>query len=195
LITIQHFLPQAEKEMRGLVRFPFFLLVVACCLYQTTAFPKRRLVNTSTTEFSRERVKLSHQKSNEAVGPATPQRAEIISRTAILRFDALVGIVYATGFFLFPNKTLSLFFEYEFDPSIRAFLHLAVRMIAVNHVGYVAGLLAAPPEHAIKVATGFLTFGGAIVVYCGQAKLKTTAAFWTCTILTSAMIVAHVLAL
>jgi len=181
--------------MRGLCRVPLFLLVVACCFYQTTAFPKRRLVNSSKTEFSRERVKLSHHESDKAVGSATAQRTEIISRTTLLRFDALVGIVYATGFFLFPAKTLSLFFEYEFDPSIRAFLHLAVRMIAVNHLGYVAGLLAAPPEHAIKVATGFLTFGGAFVVYYGQAKLKTAAAFWTCTILTSAMIVAHVLAL
>ena len=72
---------------------------------------------------------------------------------------------------------------------------MAVRMIAINHFGYVAGLLAAPPEKAIRVATGFLTIGGAFVVYYGQAKLETAAVFWSCTFLTTAMILTHLMAL
>lgn len=107
----------------------------------------------------------------------------------------MIGILYSTGFFLFPGKTLSLFFNYNFDPSLQAFLHMAVRMIAVNHMGYVAGLLSAPPQTAIRIATTFLTVGGAFVVYYGQAKLETAALFWSCTILTTALIVAHLLAL
>ena len=70
-----------------------------------------------------------------------------------------------------------------------------VSVVAVNHYGYVAGLLAAPPERAIKVATGFLMLGGAVVVYAGQLWLDTAPAYWSCTALTTAMIGAHVIVL
>ena len=113
----------------------------------------------------------------------------------MLRFDAGVGVLYATGFLLFPGRTLALFFAYDVDDALRPFLHLAVRMVAVNHYGYVAGLLAAPPERAIKVATGFLVLGGAVIVYAGQLWLDTAPAFWSCTALTTAMIGAHVIVL
>ena len=60
---------------------------------------------------------------------------------------------------------------------------------------FVAGLLAAPPERAIRVATGFLVLGGAVIVYAGQLWLDTAPAFWSCTALTTAMIGAHVIVL
>ena len=113
----------------------------------------------------------------------------------MLRFDAGVGVLYATGFLLFPGRTLALFFAYDFDDALRPFLHLAVRMVAINHYGYVAGLLAAPPERAIQVATGFLVLGGAVVVFAGQLWLDTAPAYWSCTLLTTAMIGAHVIVL
>ena len=68
-------------------------------------------------------------------------------------------------------------------------------LVAINHYGYVAGLLAAPPERAIRVATGFLVLGGAVIVYAGQLWLDTAPAFWSCTALTTAMIGAHVIVL
>ena len=105
------------------------------------------------------------------------------------------GALYATGFLLFPGRTLALFFAYDFDDALRPFLHLAVRMVAINHYGYVAGLLAAPPERAIRVATGFLVLGGAVIVYAGQLWLDTAPAYWSCTALTTAMIGAHVIVL
>ena len=127
--------------------------------------------------------------------PALRARERRRRREALLRFDAGVGVLYATGFLLFPGRTLALFFAYDVDDALRPFLHLAVRMVAVNHYGYVAGLLAAPPERAIKVATGFLVLGGAVIVYAGQLWLDTAPAFWSCTALTTAMIGAHVIVL
>ena len=164
-------------------------LAAACLLPTLSAFPRRRPLSNKTV-YSRERVKLQQSPLTE-----TAVRSPPISREALIKFHAVIGILYSTGFFLFPGQTLSLFFRYDFDPSIKGFLHLAVRMIAINHLGYVAGLLAAPPERAIRVATGFLAMGGAFVVYYGQAKLQTAALFWSCTVLTTAMILAHVLAL
>ena len=127
--------------------------------------------------------------------PALRARERRRRREALLRFDAGVGVLYATGFLLFPGRTLALFFAYDVDDALRPFLHLAVRMVAINHYGYVAGLLAAPPERAIKVATGFLVLGGAVVVFAGQLWLDTAAAYWSCTLLTTAMIGAHVIVL
>uniref|UniRef100_A0A6V2NRQ1 Protein RFT1 homolog n=1 Tax=Ditylum brightwellii TaxID=49249 RepID=A0A6V2NRQ1_9STRA len=184
------------------LRICLVLLVVTCIFNPTSAFIKKRPV-ASKTEFSRERVKLENSKTNEdvvSVATATTQQplsssSPLISRKTLIQFDALVGIVYATGFFLFPGQTLSFFFRYDFDPSIEKILHMAVRMIAINHAGYIAGLLSAPPEKAIRVATAFLTIGGSFFVYYGQAKLETAAAFWSCTVLTTLMIVAHLIAL
>ena len=174
-------------------RFLLFSLLAFYLLNEASAFPNGRPV-ANKTKFSRERVKLQNSRHNDNVGDAVAQ-SPLVPREALIRFDVLVGLLYSTLFFLLPGQTLSLFFNYDFDPSIKSFLHLAVRMIAINHAGYVGGLLAAPPEKAIRVATGFLTIGGAFVVYYGQAKLDTAVAFWSCTILTTAMIVAHILAL
>lgn len=170
-----------------------FCLLAACLLIRASAFPKGRPV-ANKTKFSRERVKLHSNRYNDDGGSAVT-KSPLVPREALIRFDVVVGILYSTFFFLFPSRTLSLFFHYDFDPSITQFLHLAVRMIAINHFGYVAGLLAAPPEKAIRVATGFMTIGATFVAYIGHAKLDTSVAFWSCTILTAAMILAHVLAL
>lgn len=178
--------------MRCTRLFFFAILGLTCCvLERASAFPKGRPL-AFKTRFSRESVKL--QGSNKKNGNAL-EKSPLISRQALIKFDVLVGILYSTSFFLFPGETLSLFFNYDFDTSIQRFLHMAVRMIAINHVGYVSGLLAAPPEKAIRVATAFLTIGGAFVVYYGQAKLDTAVAFWSCTILTTVMLLAHLLAL
>ena len=131
-----------------------FLALACLLLPKASAFPKGRPL-ANKTKYSRERVKLQQQTTaiietkNDSVAPNSFQKSLIL-------FDVLVGILYSTGFLLFPGKTLSLFFRYDFDPSIQAFLHMAVRMIAINHLGYVLGLLAAPPEKAIRVATAFL---------------------------------------
>ena len=116
-------------------------------------------------------------------------------RGTILKFDAAVGVIYSSIFLLAPGKTLSTFFKYEFQDSIRPFLHLAVRMIGINHLGYVAGLLTAPKEKAIRTATAFMVVGGCLIVFYGQARLDVQWMFLSCTILTTLMILAHVLAL
>ena len=43
-------------------------------------------------------------------------------------------------------------------------------MIAINHMGYVAGLVVALPEKAIPVATGFLFPGLNFFVHYGDAE-------------------------
>ena len=162
------------------------------------AFPRKSAIDNDSrhSKFSRRRVILHNtQQINEFPSHVSQSTNVDRRRKWLLRMDSIIGILYATGFFLFPGQTLSLFFQYDFDASIQTFLHMAVRMIAINHLGYVAGLLTAPPEQAIRVATGFLTIGGIFVVYYGQAKLETAALFWSCTILTTALIVAHLLAL
>mmetsp|Transcript_14929 Transcript_14929/g.27184 ORF Transcript_14929/g.27184 Transcript_14929/m.27184 type:complete len:138 (-) Transcript_14929:77-490(-) len=116
-------------------------------------------------------------------------------RGTILKFDAAVGVIYSSIFLLAPGKTLSTFFKYEFQDSIRPFLHLAVRMIGINHLGYVAGLLTAPKDKAIRTATAFMVVGGCLIVYYGQARLDVQWMFISCTVLTTLMIIAHVLAL
>lgn len=95
---------------------------------------------------------------------------------------------------LFPKEVLSAFFKYNFDDSTWPLLCTAVRMVGVNHLGYVAGLLAAPEEFAILIATAFLAVGGILIVFYGQANLEVRGFFMSCTILTALMIVAHILA-
>jgi hypothetical protein len=116
-------------------------------------------------------------------------------RRLLLKFDVVVGILYSTMFLLFPGQTLSAFFKYSIDEEITPFLHMAVRMVAINHFGYIAGLATAPEEKAIQTATAFIVVGGAVVVYYGQARLDVQWMFLTCTFLTTAMIVAHLIAL
>lgn len=62
-------------------------------------------------------------------------------RGMILKFDATVGVFYSALFLIAPGRTLSTFFEYNFDDSIVPFLHVAVRVIGVNRLGYVRGWL------------------------------------------------------
>ena len=68
-------------------------------------------------------------------------------------------------------------------------------MIGINHIGYITGLFTSPTEQAIKTATCFLTLGGIMTVYYAQLRLATAPVFWSCTILTSTLIIAHLFAL
>ena len=190
-----------RRSLPSLVRLMLLGFVMLIINPMVLAFPKKRLALASDkTEFSRERVKLQQQQQQSPTADdlsfcPEPLRSSLISRDTLIKFDVLVGVIYATGFLLFPGRTLSLFFQYDFDPSITKFLHMAVRMIAINHLGYLAGLLSSPPKNAIRIATAFLTIGGAFVVYYGQIQLETATAFWCCTILTSMLILLHLLAL
>lgn len=53
--------------------------------------------------------------------------------------------------------------RYSFDSSVAAFLHKVTLMVAINHLGYVAGLLTSTPDLALRTAAAFLTVGGIFV--------------------------------
>jgi len=113
----------------------------------------------------------------------------------LIHFDAAVGILYSLHFLFAPLHAMRCYFRYDLEESdLRKLLALAVRTVAVNHLGYVAGLLVAPPSQAIRVATGFLGVGGAAVVGFGQAFLATKPAHIACSALTLSMFVAHLFA-
>jgi len=179
------------------------LTFVTCLVEPCCAFPKTTsAINSSTTKFSRQRVILKsdkHKRASAAESSSSVVAKRQQRRKTLLQIDTIIGMVYATGFFLFPRRTLEVFFNYPLeynDPSLPpGFWNLVVRMIAINHMGYIAGLLLAPPELAIRVATAFLTLGGAFVVYYGQAQLDTATMFWSCTVLTTLLVAAHLLLL
>ena len=174
------------------MRLTFLAALLLCQTIPAAAVPKLKL--------TKRRPTTSNNSMKSVKSEAAPRMMSIRQRMkqqrgAILKFDAAVGVIYSSIFLLAPGKTLSTFFKYEFQDSIRPFLHLAVRMIGINHLGYVAGLLTAPKDKAIRTATAFMVVGGCIVVYYGQARLDVQWMFLSCTILTTLMILAHVLAL
>lgn len=172
----------------------FAILSLLLLINKGYSLPTTRSIDSRKTRFSRERVKLriSNRRTDDATALVNAQTPSVASRrNVLLKVDAIIGLIYASAFFIFPAQTLGVFFKYDFDPSIQDFLCVAVRMIAINHLGYVAGLLSAPPEKAIRIATSFLVVGGAAVVYYGQATLDTQLAFWSCTVMTTALILAH----
>lgn len=79
------------------------------------------------------------------------------------------------------------------DFGLWIFTTLAVRMMAVNHMGLVAGLLVAPPDAAVKMATIFWALLGSSISWVMlYLREETPPYFWLFTGLITAVIGVHV---
>lgn len=197
------------------------VLVLSEQAHPAIAFPRSRAVNDGRdSPFGRKRVILHDEALSDArnaIGEdfavSDPSSIAVLdsitsmeetkkNRLAshqrfLIRVVSTFGWAYSFGLFFFPGKAIKLFFRHvDFvGTAVEPVLKLAIRMIAVTHVAYTAAFVAAPSSKAIQVTTAFLTIVG-ISIFCHtQAKLDTALFFWSCTVVTSMLIGAHLAAL
>ena len=179
------------------------LLKLAFHCQEAMAFPRNKSI-TPTAKFSRKRVILNNNNNNNnnigqqsVDGTACPSlpRTPVISPSVLVKIDFLIGLVCSVGLFVVPEYALSLFVDnHDLMASHDAFLKMMVRMVAILQMGYITGLLYSPPEISIRVTAVILSMGGAMFVYYSQTKFALLS-FWSFILLTSGMVVAHLLAL
>lgn len=171
------------------------------------ALPRNRFfLGSQTTRFSRERVKLGHPHqlpfSNDSNTDSIDSHDTTLEqqrrcrrrqqlRQILVRMDACLGIGFVMMCLQVSETMLK---ESRIDQKLRddfGLWILTIRMIAVNHLGLVAGLLVAPPDAAVKIATIFWALLGG-VSWVFLFLWEETPYFWLFTGLVPAVIGVHV---
>lgn len=154
-----------KAHFRAMTQFRFysslFLALVLCSSFRNvTSFPKRTAIDSSKTKFSRKRVILHRNYWRDS--------SFWSSWMPLLELYMLRG----SSFFL--EKSCLYFWTMNSIPRYNHFCNWQCEWLPwIILASYVASLVAAPTEKAIRVATAFISIGGIAVVFFGQIRLDT----------------------